>query len=159
MKINAQMFYNCSSLKNFVLPGTVSEIESYAFANCGSLEYMELSRNVTSIKASSFQNCPELTLGVYYDSYAYNYARDNSIPYVLLDGIMLGDANGDDSVNVNDVTAIQRHVAELEELEGIYLHAADINCDGETDIDDATELQLYLAEYDTEYNIGQVMTQ
>ena len=154
-----QCFYSCTALQNIILNANVSSIGYYAFAGCETLEYVELSRNVTSIQASSFQNCPELTLGVYYDSYAYTYARNYEIPYVLLDGVMLGDANGDYSVNVNDVTAVQRHVAELEELEGIYCHAADINGDGVVDIDDATELQLYLAEYDTEYNIGQVMMQ
>ncbi len=158
-EIPDQCFYYCTSLQNVTLNGNVQRIGYYAFADCNSLEYLELSREVDSIQESSFQNCPNLTLGVYYGSYAYAYATEYEIPYVLLDGIMLGDANGDNSVNVNDVTAVQRHVAELEELEGIYCHAADINGDGVVDIDDATELQLYLAEYDTEYNIGQVMMQ
>ena len=158
-EIPDQCFYGCTALQSVTLNENVERIGFYAFASCGALEYVELSRNINSIQASSFQNCPELTLGVYYDSYAYTYSKDREIPYVLLDGVKLGDANGDDCVNVNDVTAIQRHVAELEELEGIYCHAADINGDGVVDINDATELQLFLAEYDSEYNIGQIMTQ
>ena len=78
---------------------------------------------------------------------------------VLLDEVKLGDANGDGSVNINDVTQIQRHLAELESLEGIYLHAADANQDGTLDISDATTLQMYLAKYDIPYPIGEVMTQ
>ena len=76
-----------------------------------------------------------------------------------LDEVKLGDANGDGSVNINDVTQIQRHLAELESLEGIYLHAADANQDGTLDISDATTLQMYLAKYDIPYPIGEVMTQ
>ena len=72
---------------------------------------------------------------------------------------ILGDANGDGYVNVNDVTAIQRHAAELELLEGINFHAADINGDGNVSVDDATELQRFLAEYVVDYPIGEVMTQ
>ena len=52
------------------------------------------------------------------------------------------------SVNINDVTAIQRHFAELDELTEEQLALADTNGDGEINIDDATHLQMYLAEYD-----------
>ena len=90
---------------------------------------------------------------------AHKYALENNINYTLLDGVKLGDANGDGSVNINDVTTIQRHLAELETLEGIYLHAADANQDGTVDIVDATAIQMYLAEYEMDYPIGEVMTQ
>ena len=79
--------------------------------------------------------------------------------HVLLDDVMLGDTDGDGYVNISDVTHIQRHLAELESLEGIYLHAADANQDGTLDISDATTLQMYLAKYDIPYPIGEVMTQ
>ena len=62
--------------------------------------------------------------------------------------IMIGDANGDGKVNVCDVTAIQRHVAEVELLTGACLFNADVNGDGEVTIDDATHLLRYLAEFD-----------
>ena len=100
-----------------------------------------------------------ITLGVWYDSYVYNFAVDNKISYILLDGVKLGDVNGDGHVNINDVTTIQRYLAELETLEGIYLHAADANQDGTLDISDATTLQMYLAEYNIPYPISEIMTQ
>ena len=62
--------------------------------------------------------------------------------------IMIGEANGDGKVNVCDVTAIQRHVAEVELLTGACLFNADVNGDGEVTIDDATHLLRYLAEFD-----------
>ena len=61
---------------------------------------------------------------------------------------ILGDVNGDGYVNINDVTAIQRHLVELETLDENGLAVADTNGDGELDIADATLIQMYLAEYD-----------
>ncbi len=111
------------------------------------------------IANSAFQNDSNLTLGVWYGSYAYTYAKQRGITYVLLDAVKLGDVDGDDVVNINDVTAIQRHLAEYEFLDGIYLYAADVNRDGDVAIDDATTLQQSLAEYEINYPIGEVITQ
>ena len=157
--ILAQCFYKCTSLKSVALSDNVTTIEKFAFANCSSLEYVALPDSVISIAETAFNNDPNLTFGVYYGSYAHTYAIENSIDYMLLDNVKLGDASGDGSVNINDVTMIQRHLAELETLDGIYLHAADANQDGTVDIADATVIQMYLAEYEMEYPIGDVMTQ
>ena len=60
----------------------------------------------------------------------------------------IGDVNLDGRVDIRDVTAIQRHIAEIEPLSGQALALADVNGDGEVDIDDATHLLMYLAEFD-----------
>ena len=61
---------------------------------------------------------------------------------------MIGEANLDGKINIRDVTAIQRHIAEYNELTGRALLAADTDGDGEINIADATHLQKYLAEFD-----------
>lgn len=157
--IPTECFYGCSSAKTVMLPDSLKAIYSWAFGDCSALEYVEIPKSVTSIAASAFLNDPNLTLGVWYGSYGYEYAIAQNIPYVLLDGVKLGDVGGDDSVYINDVTAIQRYLAELETLEGIYLHAADANQDGTVDIADATSIQMYLAECEMDYPIGEIMTQ
>lgn len=157
--IQQQCFYQCGSLKNAVLPENLVEIEPYAFAECISLEYMAVPKTVTKIAQTAFKDDNNLTLGVYYGTYAHQYAMDNNIAYVLLDGVKLGDADGDGAVTINDVTAIQQHVADMKYLEGIYLYAADVNRDGVTNISDATDLQRFLAEYEVEYPIDSVITQ
>ena len=111
------------------------------------------------IQENAFIGCPNLVIRCYYNSYAYQFALDHSIPYILLDGVLLGDTNADENIDVADVTQIQKFLAELAELDGIYLHAADANQDGTVDIADATALQMYIAEYDLPYPIGEVMTQ
>ena len=49
-----------------------------------------------------------------------------------------GDADGDGHVDIRDVTAIQRHLAELEHLN--------------------SAIQMYLAEYDDPYQVGKTFT-
>ena len=67
-----------------------------------------------------------------------------------------GDADGDGHVDIRDVTAIQRHLAELEHLNSDRLKAADVTGEG-LDISDATAIQMYLAEYDDPYQIGKTV--
>ena len=156
--IPEDMCCGCSSLESICIPDSVKEIKRYAFGNCTSLTYAEIPSTVTTIESSAFNNCPNLTLGVYFGSYAYEFAKTNNINYSLLDGIKLGDVNGDNIVNVDDATVIQKYLAELETLEGIYLHAADSNEDTEIDVSDATAIQMYSVELQTGHPIGQVMT-
>ena len=156
--IPRQCFNRCTGLQNVYLPSDLETIDDLAFANCDNLDKVYIPRSVLSISETAFTRSYP-TLYVYYDSYAYHYALDNSIRYKLLDNVKLGDANADGKVNVNDVTAIQRHLAEVEIIEGVYYHAADTDASGIVDVIDATNLQSYLAEYEVVYAIGEVMTQ
>ena len=67
--------------------------------------------------------------------------------------VILGDADGDGKVSIKDVTAVQRHIAEYENVANEK--AADVNGDGVISIDDATIIQRYLAEMDVPVGIGQ----
>ena len=146
--INRQTFYDCPLLSEVVLPPSLTSIGDYAFAQCPSLAYLELQREVTEIGEGAFEGDTGLTLGVWYDSYAFEYADENDLRYVFLDGIGFGDADGDGVVSINDVTCIQRHLAELGQLEGICSKTADANADKKVDIYDAGHIQMYLAEYE-----------
>lgn len=59
---------------------------------------------------------------------------------------ILVDANGDGYVNINDVTCIQRHVAELEMIPEENRQAALVSGEKTLSIQDATLIQQYLAE-------------
>lgn len=147
-----------TGIQELLIPDGITNIPDYAFANCSNLEKVTINQNVTYISSVAFKNDSLLIIYCYYDSYAYNYAIVNNNSYALLDGVKLGDVNNDNAVNVNDATYIQGYLAELENLDGIYLHAADANEDGEVDISDATAIQMYSAEYQSGHPIGQVMT-
>lgn len=56
------------------------------------------------------------------------------------------DVNGDGAFDINDATAIQMHLAELEMLSEEQLAAADVNGDEKVDVNDATYIQMLLAE-------------
>lgn len=151
-------FYNCSSLSAVSLSPTITEIRKFAFGNCTALEYVEIPRTVTTIASSAFRNT-NVTIGCYYGSAAYEFAVQQNVSYTLLDGVLLGDANGDGHVDITDATAIQRSAAALETPEGIYLYASDTNRDGQYDVTDATVLQEFIAGIEIPYPVGEIMTQ
>ena len=77
--------------------------------------------------------------------------KADNVDYVFLTektSYQIGDTNLDGIISISDVTAIQRHIAELEVFTDEQLALADTNGDGEINIVDATHLQMYLAEYD-----------
>ena len=155
--IGSYAFFSNSYVKDVSLPPAVISIGEYAFANNEGLEYVTIPRWCYTIANNAFWNSPNVTIRCYFDSPAYAYAEENEISTELLDGVLLGDSNADKHVSISDVTAIQRHIAELETLEGIYLKAADVNSDGIADINDATTIQMFLAEYEVNYPIGEIM--
>ena len=72
---------------------------------------------------------------------------NNIDDYLTVNKFMVGDINLDGKIDVNDVTALQRHLADLSTFTDPQLALADANGDGVVDINDATHLQKYLAEY------------
>lgn len=73
--------------------------------------------------------------------------------------------NDSSNTNTNYVTIYfnvntgKLYLAELENLKGIYLYAADANKDGEVDISDATTIQFSVAECPVPYPVGEVITE
>jgi len=157
--IPTQCFNKCSLLRSVQISPFTEEIDHLAFANCPNLRDVYLSAAVTSISDTAFKNSGRVKLYVFYDSYARVYAQERGMSYVLRDAVCLGDVDDDGNVSISDVTLIQRHLAELEQLEGIFLYAADTNKNGVVDISDATAVQMHLAEYDVPYPIGELLTQ
>ena len=65
--------------------------------------------------------------------------------WCLYVGILSGDANGDDFVNVADIVAIVSH-QKGQNVEGFSLSAADVNYDGEADGKDAELISKMIME-------------
>ena len=93
--------------------------------------------------------------GAYSPSVIHQKADDLKIICRFADEerVMLGDANGDGSVDIRDVTAIQRHASEYQNVNSVK--AADVDGNNAVDVQDATSIQRYLAEYEVEYSIGE----
>lgn len=156
--IPSQAFKGCTALRNMELPDSLTEIGPYAFSGCTSLSEIIIGKNVTKIEDTAFKNVESLTIACFEDSYAHQYAVEHNIPVRFLHDIKLGDANGDGSVNINDVTAIQAHKAEMSFLTDLQQLAADVNYDGKVDIADATLLQSFLAEFEVDYAVNTTVT-
>lgn len=157
--IGSHAFYNCHSLSSVILGSNIKTIGNRAFESCDLLKEVTIPQNVTEIdeyafgyKSVNYKDIPvdSFTIKGYDGTEAERYANANEhITFVSLGTARkIGDVDGNGSINISDVTAIQRHIAELDVLTGDALIAADTNGDGVVDITDATHLQKYLAEYD-----------
>ncbi|MEE0953191.1 MAG: leucine-rich repeat protein, partial [Ruminococcus sp.] len=129
-------------------------IAGSAFERCTGLTSVIIPDSVTSIGFGSLgynwgrKKIDGLTIYGVPGSAAEQYANDNGFTFIEYVDAAIGDMTGDGKVNVRDVTAMQRHLAGLEELTDDRLALADTNGDGKVDINDATHLQRYLAEFD-----------
>lgn len=145
-EIKDQVFYNCSSLETIEIPSTVESIGSFAFSDCSSLTSVTIPKATTSIAANAFRNCPNLTLYVYKDSYAQQYAVENSINYEIIPEYEIGDVDMSGIVDIRDATLIQSYSADIKPLSDYQFSLADVNGDGAVNVADATQIQRILAE-------------
>lgn len=77
----------CSQhLISVALPETVTSVGKLAFGSCRNLTSVSVPDSVTFISEDAFEDCPALTLTVPAGSYAEQYARENSIPYICSNG-------------------------------------------------------------------------
>ncbi len=68
-----------------------------------------------------------------------------TVGHIDRESTMIGDANGNGKVDVDDVTVIQMYVAGLCEFDETAQKRADVGNDDAVNIDDATMVQLYIA--------------
>ena len=76
----------------------------------------------------------------HYPNYETELNHDEDNPQLIL-----GDANGDGTIDINDATCIQKHLAEYKNDDYIE-EASDADGDGRVTIGDVTVIQQYLAE-------------
>ncbi len=150
--IGDSAFYNCSSLASITIPDSVTEIGDKAFSICSSLESVTIPKSVTSIKSSAFNNHSEaLTIYGCTGSAAETFATEQGIAFVNIGDVptpTLGDVNGDGKINIDDVTDIQKYIANMIDFTEEQVTLADVDKNGKVSIDDATLIQKHLAGMD-----------
>ena len=139
-------FADMPNLTSVDLPSTLTRIGGHAFENAAALTSVTIPASVTEIGEDAFAGCENLTIYGYNGTVAQSYANSHNIPFVALK--LSGDVNGDNKVNIRDVTFIQRFVGEFIQFTDDQLALADVDGNGVVDINDATLLQMFLAEYD-----------
>ncbi|WP_405341936.1 leucine-rich repeat protein [Ruminococcus sp.] len=195
--VTNQCFYGCTSLSTVTIGENITRIGYLAFANCPNLTYVEIPAGVTVIESTAFDG-DSITLGVYTDSAAHQFAVNNDIPFILLDApvpptepptdaptepitpteeptaeptqqptqpvteapteaavFILGDANGDNNVDVTDATIMQRYLANMHYIDEKVIMHGDVDGDGEISIQDVTFTLRYLACIEIPYPIDQ----
>lgn len=147
--IGDSAFYNCSSLVSITIPDSVTEIGDKAFSICSSLESVTIPKSVTSIKNSAFNNHSDaLTIYGYTGSAAETFATKKGITFVNIGDVptpTLGDVNGDGKINIDDVTDIQKYIANMIDFTEEQVTLADVDKNGNISIDDVTLIQKHLA--------------
>lgn len=68
---------------------------------------------------------------------------------------IMGDIDCNCRVDVTDATAVQKHVAGIQELVGAYRYLADVDDDLRLTVKDATAIQKYVAGLDASYSVGE----
>lgn len=164
--IGYSAFASCANLKSAAIPSSVTSIGKFAFNDCISLKSIVIPSSVTSIGEYAFgylygtmDRIEDFIIYGYRGSEAEKYAAENDFVFIALDtesSIQLGDINQNGTVEIQDVTALQRHLAEFTNSDGFPIvdeeneevfKIADVNHDGIISIADITTIQRYLAEF------------
>lgn len=161
--IGEYAFNNCVNLQGMILPNNKIEIKNRAFYNCHNLLNITIPENVVEIGEACFgyngekfhdsdvdyheEKIEGVIIKGYSGTVAETYALTNEFEFISLGdkSVLLGDVNGDQKITISDATAIQKHLANLTELNDEQLINADTNRDGKISISDATQIQKYLA--------------
>lgn len=141
-------FCNCISLQALTLPAGLTEIPEYAFYNCPLAE-VYIPETVTFIGEEAF--APANAIIAFEGTAAAEYAQNSGTENARILKKIMGDVDLDGFVNVNDVTALQRIIAELEPVTAWQKVVSDVDGSGTVSVDDATLIQQYLAEYNVEF--------
>ncbi len=81
--IGSGAFKDNKALKNIEIPYSVSVVGAEAFSDCTGLESVIIPFTVTKIGKDAFKGS-NAKINCYYNSYAYNYAVENNIPYEII---------------------------------------------------------------------------
>lgn len=160
--IGTYAFYNCRALPDVTIPGGTTKIEDYAFYNCIGLTSITISGKETSVGNYVFSNCnaikeiyskSKIPVTIQYSTFT-NYTATLYVPtgskatyqatyywkkftnIVEMDFTVAGDIDGDDTVDVADVTTLITMILD----NATDNNRADIDNDGTLDVADITAL-------------------
>ena len=77
-------FSNCVYLSEVIISNTVTNIDGGAFENCRNLKKIVIPYSVTKIGNIAFFGTDNVTIYCHDNSVAYEYAKNNELPYILI---------------------------------------------------------------------------
>ena len=84
-RVEAQAFFNDSSIRSIVIPDGASSIGDEAFSGCTSLTEITIPESVISIGDNAFSGCDDLTIRCHSGSYAASYAQSHGMNLSYID--------------------------------------------------------------------------
>ena len=159
-------FELCISLTDVTIPESVRYIGNKSFYCCNKLTSITIPTSVIYIGEMALgyyikygygvQKTSDFTVYGYSDSFAYDYASNNSFQFIDLETILkpdtlVGDIDGDGNITVLDATKLQQHLANKNLLPDEALSRADTDKDGSLAVMDATLIQRFVAKIITAF--------
>jgi hypothetical protein len=143
--IGHRAFQGCSSLTDLELPPFLESLGVYVFSGCSKLTKLFVPSYVSSIGLNCFfpAVAKTMTVQVYSGSYVETYCKENNNQYEVLDKLS-GDANLDDTIDIRDVTAIQKYLVGKYSLSYTAMGLSDVTGDSLISVRDVTKIQKYL---------------
>ena len=123
----------------------VIELGDDIFASYSIITSVTIPKTIDTISNIAFKSCPDLMINGYEGSYAQIYAEKNNFIFNILEEIILGDVNGDGKIDIDDVTLIQKYIANMQSFTEEQQKTADVTNDGKINIDDVTFIQKQIA--------------
>ena len=146
--IGGSAFSGCSGLTSINIPNSVTSIGDWAFQGCSGLTSISIPEGVTSIGWGAFSLCDNLTIYGTAGSYVETYAKEESIPFVIIQSACnYGDLNNDNKIDSKDILLMKKKLAGYE-VADLNKEACDVNGDGKVTSVDAVLLLKYVAGYD-----------
>lgn len=166
--IGGSTFEGCSNLTTITIPEGVTSMNYYAFKDCKSLESVFLPSSISSIANGAFEGCYNvLNVTIYrkkpvsintYNTFPFRSNATLYVPYgckanyeaasywkdfkdiIEMEPVVnLGDSNGDDEVDADDIVTITEYMMG-KEPENFNIMNADVNGDGVINIADIIQI-------------------
>ena len=153
--IRSGAFTNCKKLKTITFPKSVESIGAESFKGCELLEEVyTISTTAPELGEDAFYGVNNNVFTIYYPKSATGYTKGEWEEYYTQkytpeeveeeeDEVKRGDVNGDGSVKLSDLTALNSYLVGVKENGDINTEAADIDGDGKITVADS----VYFARY------------
>ena len=146
-------FRGCGVLERVRMSSCAEKLGNQAFMSCDALKSLTLPRGIKTICYDTFEGDCSLTLRSASEE-VHQYANCYDIPFVrLTDEYPLGDADGNDDVDICDASVVLRRAAGIPTARCVA-ESADADENGEITVFDATCIQRFLAEVPAVAGVG-----
>jgi len=159
--IKNHAFYGCNNLIDITIPASVSNIGGWTFYNCTSLKDIYFSSIIPpAVGSDAFQNVHPEAIAIVPSRWGQanppvlenDLWHNLTIVYALCGDcgqtqcicVFYGDLTGSGEITAFDLVLLAQHIVKLEEINPLYLDAADLNGDGAVNVIDLLALARWL---------------